>query len=317
MNRNPIIAFLLIVGLFGILFAWATSFSFFNFIGSGSDSAIRVGKKNSILHIRLEGVIIQSRKFIKQLDRYSKDPDIKAIVVDINSPGGVVGPSQEIYLELKRLRANLKKPVVAVSTGLIASGAYYAALGADQIVAAPGALVGSIGVVMEFVNLEKLYEWAKVSRFTVTTGKYKDSGAEYRTMREDERALFQDLANEVYGQFKSAVIEARGLDESLVNQYADGRVFTGAKAVELKFADKVGTFKDATDLAAQLAGIKPGEYEVFEVPKFKPNPLNILMGGLDEEDAESMTSLKDSLKTYLRTEMLNQPVMVMPGFFGK
>jgi protease-4 len=138
----------------------------------------------------------------------------------------------------------------------MASGAYYSAVGADKIVVAPGAMVGSIGVIMEFANLEKLYDWAKISRFTINTGKYKDSGAEYRSMRDDEKELFQNMINEVWGQFKAAVAEGRNLKPEEVEPYADGRVFTGDFAVKNGFADEVGTVGRAYELAADLAGIK-------------------------------------------------------------
>jgi protease-4 len=203
-----------------------------------SEPPKKVVRHQSILHMDLNGVIMNGKKFLKHLKDYKDEKHIKAILININSPGGAVGPSQEIFTELKRFRDEIKKPVVCVSTGVIASGAYYAAMACDKLVVAPGALLGSIGVIMEFANLEKLYEWGKVSRYSITSGKFKDSGAEYRAMRDDERALFQDMINEVYSQFKTAVVEGRRLKEELVSEYADGRVMTGAKAVKLGFADQ-------------------------------------------------------------------------------
>ena len=143
--------------------------------------------KNGILQLELEGVIMNGKKFLKNLKKYREDKNVKAILVVIDSPGGSVGPSQEIYTELLRTRTEFKLPVICVSNGLVASGAYYSAAACDKLVVAKGALVGSIGVIMSFANLEKLYDWAKVTRYSITSGKFKDSGAEYRAMRSDEK----------------------------------------------------------------------------------------------------------------------------------
>ncbi len=253
---------------------------------------------------------MDGERFLKALKKYREDSKIKAIVVEINSPGGVVGPSQEIFSELKRTREEFKKPVVAVSAGLMASGAYYAAVGADKVVVAPGSLVGSIGVIMEFANLEKLYEWAKISRYTITTGKYKDSGAEFRQMRDDEKELFQNMINEVWQQFKTAVAEGRNLKPEEVEPYADGRVFTGAFAVDKGFADKVGTVGSAYELAAELAGIK--DYEIFEAPKERPSLFDLLAG--EEDEATSLDRVADRvMNRTFNVNLLNQPLFLMPG----
>jgi protease-4 len=222
-----------------------------------------------------------------------------------------LGPSQEIYYEIKKLREESKKPIVAVSTGLLASGAYYSAVAADKIVVAPGALVGSIGVIMEFANLEKLYEWAKISRYSVTTGRYKDSGAEYRPMRDDERVLFQELANEVFGQFKAAVSEGRKMEDSVLSQYADGRVMTGASAVKLGFADEVGTLSVAFETAAKLAGLEKDKYEILEPKKERPSIFEYSFG-LDDENTEAKSAV-EMFKSVLRLDLLNQPLFLMPG----
>lgn len=285
-----------------------------------------VTSKNTILHLELNGVILNGKKFLKNLAKYKDEKKVKAVLISINSPGGAVGPSQEIYSEIKRVRDELKKPVICVSTGVMASGAYYSAMACDKIVVAPGALVGSIGVIMEFANIEKLYEWAKISRYSITSGKFKDSGAEYRSMREDERTLFQSMINEVYGQFKGTVAKERHLKEDIVSEYADGRVFTGATAVKVGFADKEGFYEDAVKLAAETA--KLGEdYEVFEVPKKRMSIFDL--GDSDrEDDVNSLAEYADvlkgktigpdmegAMKFVLRAKYLNQPLMLMPGYW--
>ena len=285
--------------------------------------------RNEILHLEINGVIMNGKKFLSQLKKYKKDNSIKAIVIDINSPGGAVGPCQEIYYEILRAKKETKKPVVCVSTGLIASGGYYSALACDKIVVAPGAMIGSIGVIMEFANLEKLYDWAKISRYTITSGRFKDSGAEYRSMRDDERELFQNMINEVYQQFKQTVATSRNLDEKVVAEYADGRVMTGATAVRLKFADAEGTFEDAVRMAAQMAKLGD-DYKVFKPRKDKMNILDLISMEDDEDDLNSATDLKEMLassglakvgglqqlaQSILKTKYLNQPLYLMPGYW--
>lgn len=262
----------------------------------------------SILFLELEGVIIDGKDFLADLKEYTKEEDIKGVLIQVNSPGGVVGPSQEIYSEIKRIRTELKKPVVVSCLGLAASGAYYAAVGADKIITNPGSLLGSIGVIMEFANLEKLYEWAKVKRYTIKTGAYKDSGAEYREMRDDERDLFQAMANEVLEQFRATVVENRKLSKELVQKYSDGRVFTGATAVSLGFADQVGTLEDAKRVIGQLSGLG-AEPEIFTPPPKRPDFLSELF-----IESKSKFSINEAVQSVLKTELYGQPLFLMPGF---
>ncbi len=283
--------------------------------------------KNEILHLEIKGVIMNGKKFLDQIKKYKNDESVKAIVIDINSPGGAVGPSQEIFREITRAKEQTKKPVVCVSTGLIASGGYYSALACDKIVVAPGTMIGSIGVIMEFANLEKLYDWAKVSRFTIKSGKFKDSGAEYRAMRDDEKQLFQDMIDEVYAQFRDQVVTSRKLKLELVNEYADGRVMTGSKAVKLGFADSEGTFEDAVLLAAEMAKLGT-DYKLFKPKKPKMDFFDLLTIEEDEDDLNSLAEVKNLLgkkagviglqelaQTFLKTKYLNQPLFLMPGYW--
>ena len=215
----------------------------------------------------------------------------------------------------------------------MASGGYYSALGCDKIVVAPGAMVGSIGVIMEFANLEKLYDWAKIQRYTITSGKFKDSGSEYRAMRDDERQLFQDMITEVYDQFRSTVAKARNLPLDTVTQYADGRVMTGAKAVQLKFADAEGTYEDAVNMAAKMSNLKKDDFRIYKPHHEKLSIWDLINMGRDDEDeeADSLTDLRHSLlgmkeissesvardlvKTVLKTKYMNQPMFLMPGYW--
>lgn len=314
--RKWIVVALVIIGIVSLL-KWGMGLVY-------DEEEGRILHQNTIVQLDLVGVIYNGKKFIKNLKKYEEDAHVKALVVNINSPGGAVGPSQEIFTQIKRFREESKKPVICVSTGIMASGAYYSAVACDKIIVAPGALVGSIGVIMEFANLEKLYDWAKISRYTITSGKYKDSGAEYRAMRDDERVLFQSMIDEVYGQFKKTVMDERKLKEEVMVNYADGRVFTGAKAVELGFADAVGTFDDAVALAAETAGLGKN-YDLYEIPKKKRSIFDF--GDASEDDpvnslfnakmGSEKALVKEVLKTTLRTELLNQPLFLMPGFWGE
>lgn len=273
------------------------------------ESEPRIAPKNSILQLELEGIILNGKRFLQTLRKHSKNENVKAILITVNSPGGVVGPSQEINAEIQRVRQERKIPVVCVSTGLMASGAYYSAVACDKIVVAPGALVGSIGVIMEFANLERLYDWAKIRRFAISTGKYKDSGSDYREMREDEKGLFQSMVNDVYVQFIRAIMDGRKglLKDEVLESYADGRVFNGEKAVELGFADQVGYYEDALRLTAELAGLGE-DYELFQPPKPRRS-----FWDLSEEERDPINAMSEVAKDLLKLKTMNQPLYLMPG----
>lgn len=308
MRKNPWLMLGVLIFAFVSIFVFLLGSSAISLFGGGK---MHIASKNTILHLHLDGVIIDGKKFLTTLKKYRKENKVKAIVVEINSPGGVVGPSQEIYEEIKRVREEHKKPIVAVSTSLDASGAYYASVAADKIIVAPGTLIGSIGVIMEFMNLEGLYNWAKVSRYSITTGKFKDSGSEYRPMREDERQYFQTLADDVLGQFKKAVADGRKLDAEKVTSIADGRVFTGSQAVEMGLADQLGTVEDAFKVAAELAGL--GEnYDVYEPPKHKSNFLEMIM---NDEEEEASSHFSGMIEKVFKTQLANRPLYLMPGFW--
>jgi protease-4 len=269
--------------------------------------------QSALLHLKLEGVIIAPEEFLENLKKYSKEPEIKGVLVEINSPGGVVGPSQEIHRELKRIREELKKPVVVSISSLGASGAYYSAVAADKIFVNSGSLVGSIGVIMEFANLEQLYEWAKVSRYVIKTGAYKDSGAEYRPMRDDEKALFQQMADEILEQFKKAIADGRKLPIDRVARYADGRVFTGQTAINIGFADEIGTVEDARRALGQLAGMG-ADPEMFEPPEDREKMFFDLLG----EAGSKITGIESAANAVMgltRAQLTGLPLLLMPGTY--
>lgn len=264
---------------------------------------------NSILVLELNGIILKNDRLLDDLGKYAKKKEIRAIVIKINSPGGLVGPSEAIYQELKRVREKYKKPVIASCSALAASGGYYVAVAADKIFTNAGSMLGSIGVIMEFANLEKLYDWAKIKRYAITSGKFKDSGSEYREMTPEESELFQNLVSDVHDQFVKAIAEGRHLDVKTVASLADGRVFTGRQAVELGLADQIGTFQDAIDEAAKLAEIK-GEPELFEPHSKRPPFLEFLM------DVTGQENEIDEISKWLKLELIGKPLYLMPGTWG-
>lgn len=213
--------------------------------------------------IRVEGVIMDSQQTVTDLRRYSENPAVKAIVLRIDSPGGGVVPSQEIYDEVKRVRAKNNKTVIASMGSVAASGGYYIAAATDRIVANPGTLTGSIGVIMETANVEGLLQKIGVEGVVIKSGKYKDVGSPLRKMSEEERALLQSVMDDVHQQFIEAVAEGRELELAVAQALSDGRIFTGRQAKEAKLVDELGDLEDAIQLAADTAGIE-GEPKVVE-----------------------------------------------------
>ncbi len=192
----------------------------------------------------------------KKIREAGENKDVKALVLDINSPGGTVAAVQNIYSEIQRAKKNGKK-VVALFRDVAASGGFYIAMAADKIVAEPGTITGSVGVIMQTSNVEGLFEKIGVKMVPITSGKYKDMGSAYRPMTDAEKALLQDMVNDTYTQFFAAVKAGRPeVKESDLLEYTDGRVFTGQRAYNLGFIDQLGGEEEALQLAGELAGIK-------------------------------------------------------------
>ncbi|NOU11252.1 MAG: signal peptide peptidase SppA [Nitrospira sp.] len=213
--------------------------------------------------IRVEGVILDSQTTIGELKRFSENPSVKAIVIRIDSPGGGVVPSQEIYNAVKQVRSKHNKAVIASMGSVAASGGYYIAAATDRIVANPGTLTGSIGVIMETANVEGLLQKIGVEGVVIKSGKYKDVGSPLRKMSTDERGLLQGVMDDVHKQFIEAVAEGRSLELRAAQALADGRIFTGRQAKEAKLVDELGDLEDAIQLAAEVVGIE-GEPKVIE-----------------------------------------------------
>jgi protease-4 len=245
---------------------------------SGDDLEIRSGKRIGLVEI--EGVILDSERAVRQLQGFEEDASIAAVVLRINSPGGGVAASQEIYEAAKRVRER-GKVVVASMGSVAASGGYYIACAADTIVANPGTTTGSIGVITEMINVTELLDKIGVRFETVKSGKYKDSGSPFRPMTEDDRKHFQKYVDDAYQQFVEVVVNERELSKKDVLQYADGRVYTGQQALAIGLIDLLGTYQDALKLAAEMAKIE-GKPKVVAPRRRKLTLWDLLFGDLEE-----------------------------------
>ncbi|MDH4078403.1 MAG: signal peptide peptidase SppA [Nitrospira sp.] len=224
---------------------------------------IDLSTEDRIALIRIEGVIVDSQATVGELKKFGENPSIKAIVLRIDTPGGGVVPSQEIYDAVKRVRNKSNKAVIASMGSVAASGGYYIAAATDRIVANPGTLTGSIGVIMETANLEGLLQKIGVEGVIIKSGKYKDVGSPLRKMSAEERGLLQAVMDDVHKQFIEAVAEGRAMELRAAQVLADGRIFTGRQAKEAKLVDELGDLEDAIQLAAEVVGIE-GEPKVVE-----------------------------------------------------
>jgi protease-4 len=204
--------------------------------------------------VEVTGTMVSGSPAVDEIARFARDRTVKAIVVRLESPGGVVAAAQEIFDELKKVRAE-GMPVVASMGGVAASGAYYVACGADSIVANPGTLTGSIGVIMSFPNTQELLKKIGIDMQVVKTGEFKDMGSRSRPLTPEERELVGELIGDVYDQFVTVVAVERNLDIEAVKRIADGRVMTGRQAYDLGLVDRLGGFRDAVMLAGRMAGI--------------------------------------------------------------
>ena len=258
-KKHPVITVFILVSF--LLFL-VVSYAIMTISGEG----ISIPSGDKIAIIEIDGVILDSKDTLDEIERVSKSDSVKGAIIRINSPGGGVAPSQEIYSELRKLSS--KKPVVASLSSVAASGGYYIASAADKIVANSGTLTGSIGVIMDFSNVQGLFEKVGLKNNVIKSGRYKDIGSPHREMTVDERQLLQDVIDNVHDQFISAIVEGRKLDRKLVEKVADGRVFSGEQALDLQLVDKVGTIQDAIELTASMASIE-GEPKVYYTKRDK------------------------------------------------
>lgn len=263
-------------------------------ISAGSGSLGISGNKIGL--IDLEGVIFSSRSIVQKLERLLESDAISAVVLRIDSPGGGVAASQEIYEAVKDIRES-GKPVVVSMGSVAASGGYYVACGADSILANPGTTTGSIGVILEVPNFTELLQKIGIKFLVVKSGTFKDTGSPYRDLTRAERKYLQQYIDDAYGQFVDVVVKNRRMSIDEVRSVADGRVFTGKQALELGLVDRLGDHRDAIKLAAQMAGIK-GKPKTFRFPRKKYTIFDLLLSDLTEvkNRFEAVPSLKYQFK---------------------
>ncbi len=204
--------------------------------------------------VEINGMILSSKKIIHNINVFKKDNDIKAIILRIDSPGGGIGPSQEIYREIMKIKVD--KKIITSMGSVAASGGYYIASATDGIVANPGTLTGSIGVIMEYVNIMEIAKKIGISPIVIKSGEFKDMGSPLRELKDSEKKIFQALVDELHLQFVNDAATARGLDIKTMATLADGRVYTGQKALKLKLIDRLGNLDDAVQWAGEMANIK-------------------------------------------------------------
>ncbi len=225
------------------------------------------GGSETVAVIELNDIIETSEDIVRQFRKYQKNKSIKAIVLRVNSPGGAVAPSQEIYDEVRKTR-DAGKPVVVSMGSVAASGGYYVSLGASKIVANPGTITGSIGVLSQFTNLSGLMQKIGIENTTIKSGKFKDAGSPFRDMTQEEKSYWQETINNVYEQFINIVSKERNISLDAVRKLADGKIYTGEQAYNFHLIDTLGTYQTAITLAGVLGKIQ-GEPRIQKERKRK------------------------------------------------
>jgi len=280
MKKHPVLLGMMVFGVLLSLFIvslWVLS------LLAIREESLWGDEKVAIIEIR--GVILDSQPVLEKLAKFRKSEKVKAIVLRIDSPGGGVGPAQEIYAEVKKIQREKK---VLVSIGSVAaSGGYYIACAADKIVANPGSITGSIGVIVESLNVEELLRKIGLQSMVIKSGKHKDIGSPLRKMTGEEKRLLQGVIDSVHEQFIRAVAEGRKLPLEKVRGLADGRIFSGDQARSLGLIDDLGNLEDAIAMAAKMAGIK-GTPEVIYPEKKKFSILDFLLRETIQKVLESL-----------------------------
>ncbi len=265
----------------------------------GQDYEVTGKGNEKIAVVDLDFTILSSETIVRQFKKYGEDKSIKAIVLHVNSPGGGVAASQEMYESIKKVRESGKPVVVSISS-LGASGGYYASCGGNVIVADPGSLVGSIGVIITLTNFKDLAEKIGISETIIKSGELKDAGNPFRELNEKDRAYFQNIVDDTYDQFLETVSKERKIDKEKLKEYADGRVFTGRQGKQIGLVDSLGTFDDAVMIASRMAGINGEPGIVKERPK----------STLIERLVEGVTNSElKQVKEELKNEFFDQPIL--------
>jgi protease IV len=280
-GRSRTLLWILIGGGAFFLFVLAVfSLVYITLYAGGAQSGLG-GFGDRIGVVDLDGVILSPQPVVGQLKKFADDSSIKAIILHVNSPGGGVAASEEIYREVKRIRTEKKKRVVVSIETVGASGAYYVASGCDQIYADKGSIVGSIGVIAQWVNYGDLLKWAKLKDVVIKTGEFKDTGNPSRDLTPAEQAYMQDLIENMFGQFVQAVADGRNMKVGDVKTIANGKVWTGEQALSMKLIDHVGDFEVAVADTAKSVGIS-GEPTLVRPEKDRRTLLDLMTGDVSQ-----------------------------------
>src|SRR5450755_1210977 len=279
-GRSRIWIWLLVGGGLFVMFVIAVFTLVYMSFGSQHEEAFSgFGPKIGV--VDLDGVIFSPKQIVPQLKKFADDDSIKAIIIHVNSPGGGVAASEEIYREVKRIRSEKKKKIVVSIETVGASGAYYVASGCDKIYADQGSIVGSIGVIAQWVNYGDLLKWAKLKDVVIKTGEFKDTGNPARDLTPNEQAYMQALIDDMFGQFVKAVSEGRGMKFEDVKSIANGKVWTGEQAASMKLIDGVGDFETAVADTAKSVGIK-GEPTLVHPEHERKTLMDLLLGDVSQ-----------------------------------
>jgi len=266
-KKNKKIFYLIVIVLLGTIFL-----TFFD-IRDSFNSGPKIGV------VEINGPIIESKNIIKSLNYFIDKSSISGIIIRINTPGGGVAASQEIYSKVRKISDQNKIPVIASMGGMATSGGYYIALGADTIMANPGTATGSIGVIMSYPVIEELMDKIGIKNESIKSGSLKDAGSLYRDLEENERKYFQNLINDLHQQFVDVVSIERSLPKNKINKLATGQVYSGRQALNNGLIDLLGSMEDAVFLAARLANIK-GKPTLIYPPEDKKGLLEVLISNI-------------------------------------
>ena len=266
-------------GFFALFVAAVFTLVYLSFSGRDEDSFSAFGSKIAV--VDLNGVIFSPKQIVPQLKKFADDDSVKAIIIHVNSPGGGVAASEEIYREVKRIRDEKKKRIVASIETVGASGAYYVASATNKIYADKGSVVGSIGVIAEWVNYGELLRWAKLNAITLKAGEFKDTGSPTREMTPAEREYMQGLIDNMHTQFIQAVADGRHAKEADIRAVANGKVWTGEQANGMKLVDEIADFEGAVKDTARAVNIS-GEPTLVYPPKDRRSGLDLLFGDVSD-----------------------------------
>jgi protease-4 len=290
-RRRDIVIGIIIASCF-LLFLCITVIAFFTMYDEDA-SFLAFGDRIAIIDIF--GTIVSSEDVVRQIVKYGDDNSVAAILIHVNSPGGGVAATQEIYDEIMRVRLEEEKPVVVSMSSVAASGGFYLACAADQIIANPGTLTGSIGVILEYPVMGELMSKLGIKFETIKSGEIKDVGSPWREPTESDRKMLQAAIDDTYEQFVEVVMEGRNLTREEVIEIADGSIFTGRQALDLGLVDGLASFEEAIRMTGEIAGIEGKPNTIKEKPRRKGTIFDLLQGKLPGIFESSVPSLGPEL----------------------